>query len=333
MDRRKRVLTKAGGDRTSGWPGKLHRTHYENDQTTILRRGTGCCLRSHRSYRLRQKGRRRDRCAGGRSKSRSSCSRHRRDQGDRRGRLHLRSAARDELRGDERVLRGHELRAISRRRSIEINNEHRVFTYEGHGGHHAEQRHALLDALAGSARGADGDLGAGGGKRALLLGAVDRRQYLQLWLHRQSRHRERARRLPRRWPGLERRHACGNQEGLSTRRRPSGSLFSAPSSSMPRTCRTWSEGAGGLQGAAAFRVPEAARAAGRAEDRFRPGHDRGHQSRTSSSISTRRCSSSRRRPEDKDRSGQARQHRHRTGQDLRVQGSLARTQGRRPARA
>ena len=47
----------------------------------------------------------------------------------------------------------------------EINNEHRVFDLRGHGGHHAEQRHALLDALARSARGADGDLGAGGGKK------------------------------------------------------------------------------------------------------------------------------------------------------------------------
>ena len=56
----------------------------------------------------------------------------------------------------------------------EINNQHRVATYEGHGGHYAEQRHSLLDALVGSARGADGDLGASSGKGTLLLGAVDR---------------------------------------------------------------------------------------------------------------------------------------------------------------
>ena len=55
------------------------------------------------------------------------------------------------------------------------------------------------------------------------------------------------------------------------------------------------EGAGGLQGAAAFRVPQATRAAGRAEDRFPPGHHRGDQGRTSSSISTPPSSSSRRR--------------------------------------
>ena len=62
----------------------------------------------------------------------------------------------------------------------EINNMHHVATPDGHGGHHAEQRHALLDPLAGSAGRADGHLGAGGRQGALLLGAADRRQYLQL---------------------------------------------------------------------------------------------------------------------------------------------------------
>ena len=66
----------------------------------------------------------------------------------------------------------------------EINNEASRLYLRGHGGHHAEQRHAVFDALAGSARGADGDLGAGGGKGALLLGPTDRWQHLQLWLHR-----------------------------------------------------------------------------------------------------------------------------------------------------
>ena len=59
---------------------------------------------------------------------------------------------------------------------------------QGHGGHYAEQRHALFIALAGSARRADGGLGAGGAEEALLLRAVDRRQHLQLRLHRQPRH-------------------------------------------------------------------------------------------------------------------------------------------------
>ena len=78
---------------------------------------------------------------------------------------------------------------------------------QGHGRRHAQQRHAVFDALAGSARRADGDLGAGGGKKALLLGAVDRWQYLQLRLHWQSRHWQRCRRLSGRRPRLERRDA------------------------------------------------------------------------------------------------------------------------------
>ena len=57
-------------------------------------------------------------------------TRHRRDQGHRRGRVHLRAADRDELRGHVRVLRGHATRASTRPRSIEIKNEARVFTYK-----------------------------------------------------------------------------------------------------------------------------------------------------------------------------------------------------------
>ena len=51
------------------------------------------------------------------------------------------------------------------------------------------------------------------------------------------------------------------------------------------------EGAGGLQGAAAVGIPQATRAARRAEDRFPPGHARRGSRRTSTSISTPRCSS------------------------------------------
>ena len=120
----------------------------------------------------------------------------------------------------------------------EINNR-APRRYPGrHGGHHAEQRHTLLDALAGFARGADGDLGAGGRKEALLLGAAHRRQYLQLWLHRQPRHGDRARRLSRRRPRLERRERLRESRRSSHRRRRSRSPFSAPSSSIPKTCRT-----------------------------------------------------------------------------------------------
>ena len=159
----------------------------------------------------------------------------------------------------------------------EINNEHRVCYLRRHGGHHAEQRHALLDSLAGSARGADGDLGAGGGEEALLRGAADRRQYLQLWLHRQPRHRERGR------------ATTSSSAPTGKARRPPGSRRSFTSTTpvlaravpdpalQSRRHAERREGAGRLQGAAAFRVPQATRAAGRAEDRFPPGHHRGDQ--------------------------------------------------------
>ena len=75
------------------------------------------------------------------------------------------------------------------------------------------------------------------------------------------------------------------------------------------------EGAGGLQGAAALRVPQATRAARRAEDRFPPGHHRGDQGEL--------LRVSRRRPPVRPAVAggqgdprQARQHRHRAGQDL-----------------
>ena len=60
----------------------------------------------------------------------------------------------------------------------------------GHGDHHAQQRHALLVAVDGPARRAAGAVGAGGRQEALLLGDADRRQHLQLRLHRQPRHRQ-----------------------------------------------------------------------------------------------------------------------------------------------
>ena len=75
----------------------------------------------------------------------------------------------------------------------QISNEHRVFTYKDTADRHAEQRHAVFHGVAGPARRADGALGAGGGQEALLLGDAQRRQHLQLRLHRQPRHRQRRR--------------------------------------------------------------------------------------------------------------------------------------------
>jgi hypothetical protein len=51
-------------------------------------------------------------------------------------------------------------------------------------------------------------------RRALLLGAADRRQHLQLRLHRQPGHGQRSGRLSGRRPGLARRDAGRDQEGL-----------------------------------------------------------------------------------------------------------------------
>jgi hypothetical protein len=74
----------------------------------------------------------------------------------------------------------------------QIKNEHRVFTYEDTAVVTPNSDTPLLDTLAGSTSGAHGALGASGAQESVLLGAVDRRQYLQLWLHRQPRHRQRA---------------------------------------------------------------------------------------------------------------------------------------------
>ena len=163
---------------------------------------------------------------------------HRRDQGHRRGGVHLRPADRDELRGDERVRRGQELGAVQGAVQHDQQRSPRLHL-QGHGRRHAQQRHAVFDALAGPARGADGDLGAGGGEGALLLGAADRRQHLQLRLHRQPRHGHRGRRLSRRRPRLEGRDAGGDQEGLPLDDAVRAHHLPHPALQRRRTCRTW----------------------------------------------------------------------------------------------
>ena len=77
-------------------------------------------------------------------------------------------------------------------------------------------------------------------------------------------------------------------------------------------------------------VPQATRAAGRAEDRLRPGHDRRDQGQLLR-VSRRRAAVRSAVGGGQGHPGQARQHRHRPRQDLRVQGPLAGAQGRRPA--
>ena len=83
-------------------------------------------------------------------------------------------------------------------------------------------------------------------------------------------------RLSRGRPGLERRDARGDQEGLPIDHAVLTRPYPHPALQSRRHAER-RENAGWLQGATAFRVPEAARAACRAEDRFPPGHDSGDQ--------------------------------------------------------
>ena len=164
-------------------------------------------------------------------------ARHRRDEGHRRGGLHLRPADRHELRGDERVRHRQELAPVQGPLQHHRQRIPRVHL-GGHRGRHAEQRHPLLHALAGPPGGTGGDLRARGAEGALLLGAAHRRQHLQLRLHRQPGHGPRGRRLPGRGSRLDRRDARRASGRSSRRRRPSGSPSSAPSSSTRPTCPT-----------------------------------------------------------------------------------------------
>ena len=85
----------------------------------------------------------------------------------------IRASDRDELRNDVR-LRGQQIRPVQPRstRSTRLQRLH----LQGHGGRHSEQRHALFVVVAGSARRADRDLGAGDRKEALLFGSALRQQ-------------------------------------------------------------------------------------------------------------------------------------------------------------
>ena len=225
-------------------------------------------------------------------------ARHRRSQGHRRGRLHLRPADRDELRGDVRVRRSTRTRASSRRRSTRSTTRRASSP--------TRTRPSSRPTATRPTRMLWLDLRAepmvlsraGGGQEALLLGAADRRQHLQLRLHRQPRHRQRGRRLPGRRPGLEGRDAAGHQEGVPLEHRVLARHLPHPAL-QPRRHAQRREGAGRLQGAAAVGVPEAAGAAGRAGDRL-PEDRQGDWSRpTSSSTWTSRCSSRRPAPRKK----------------------------------
>ena len=154
----------------------------------------------------------------------------------------------------------------------EINNMHHVADPRRYSDRHAEQRHAILVTLAGSARRTDGDLGAGGGEGALLLRATHRRQYLQFRLHRHPRHGVRSGRLSRGRPRLEGRKADRYQQ-VFPRQRRSRSPFSGPNSSIPTICRTWKKCRPATR-CSRFLPSWTSRTACRAEDRFPSCHHR-----------------------------------------------------------
>ena len=100
---------------------------------------------------------------------------------------------------------------------------------QGHGHRHAQQRHAVFDAVAGPARRADRAVRARPWKRTRYYSVqLVRRQHFQLRLHRQPRHRQRSGRLPGRRPRLEGRDA----------RRASRRCSAPPRSSRWRSIRT-----------------------------------------------------------------------------------------------
>ena len=247
---------------------------------------------------------------------------------DRRGGLHLRPADRDELRASCTSTPWTRTPGNSRRRSTRSRTRRRVFTYKDTADRHAEQRHALLVRLAGPARRADRALRAGGGRRALLLGAADRRQHLQLRLHRQPRHRQRGRRLHGGRAGLEGRDAAGHQEGVPLRRRSSRSrafrtqLFDP--ADMPNVEKV--QAGYKVQPLSAFL--QAARAARRAGDRL-PARSTTELVKSQLLRVSRLRSAVRagRQPDEKEIRAKLAQHRRRPRQDLRLQGPAAGAQG------
>ena len=96
---------------------------------------------------------------------------------------------------------------------------------------------------------------------------LERRQHLQLRLHRQPRHRQRSGRLHGRRPRLEGRDPAGHQEGVPLHHAVLARGLPHPALQPGRHAQR-EEGAGRLQGAAAVGVSQAARAARGARDRL-----------------------------------------------------------------
>ena len=132
-------------------------------------------------------------------------------KGDCRGRVHLRLAAGDELRGDERVRRGHQVQPVQGPFN-EINNQHRVATPRP-GGHHANSD-TPYSICGWTARRADGDSVPAVAKPRYYGCSWLGRQYVQLRIHRQSRHRGRTPAATSSSARHGKAIACGHQEGV-----------------------------------------------------------------------------------------------------------------------
>ncbi|MCY1238673.1 hypothetical protein D9M68_470260 [compost metagenome] len=131
----------------------------------------------------------------------------------------------------------------------------------------AQLRHALFDDRHGPACGADGPHRTSDREGPVLQHPAHRRLYVQLRLCRQPHDRQRRRQLPGRRPGLERRDACGHQEGVSRRDR-SRSRGLSHAAIQPRRLRQCEEDPGSLQGRAAFGVSRRGGACGRSRNRL-----------------------------------------------------------------
>ena len=243
-----------------------------------------------------------------------------RGQRHRRGRVHLRPADRDELRRHVRVRRRSQLGAVQGAVQSDQERTQRLHL-QRHRHCHAEQRHALFVRMDGLARGADRPFGPGGGPEALLLGHALRRQYLQLRLYRHPRHGKRGRRLYGGRAGLEGRDAARDQKGVPVEHAVFAGGISHPAF-QPGRPRQRQEGPGRLQGADAFRLPEAAAAAARAGHRL--SEDRqGAREDELLRVSRLRAAVRARGSEREGDTRPACAHRRRAGQDLQLQGPLA----------
>ena len=213
----------------------------------------------------------------------------------------------------------------------EINNEHRVATYEDTAVITPNSDTPYSIALAGSARRADGDLGAGGreGRATTRSSSIDGNTYNYGYIGSRATGTEPGDYLVV-GPDWKGETPAGHQEGLPIDDAVLARAYPHPALQSRRHAER-RENPGRLQGAAAFRLPQATRPARRAEDRFPAGHHGRDQGRTSSSISTPPCNSCRRDAEDKAIRAKLARIGIGPGKTFDVQGSVARTQGRNPA--